>query len=101
MYLKYLGRRGLRLLDPSACRARIRWGAFGQTLGHLLLLTPAVTGNTRHCTLLTPAVQKYDGCTKVILMGAQRLSCGSQMLSCGAQGFCGAKQLSRTDIARC
>ena len=37
--------------------------------------------------LLTPAVQKYDGCTKVILIGAQRLSCGSQRLSCGAQGY--------------
>ena len=29
-------------------------GAFGQTKGRLLLLTPAVTGNTRHCTILTP-----------------------------------------------
>ena len=46
-----------------------------------------MTGNTWHCTLLTPVVQKYDGCTKVILIGAQRLSCGSQRLSCGAQGY--------------
>ena len=38
------------------------------------LLTPAVTGNTRQCTLLDPAVQKYNGCTKVILIGAQQLS---------------------------
>ena len=47
----------------------------------------AATGNMQHCTLLTPAVQKYYGCTKVILIGAQRLSCGSQRLSCGAQGY--------------
>ena len=46
-----------------------------------------MTGNTWHCTLLTLAVQKCDGCTKVILIGAQRLSCGSQRLSCGAQGY--------------
>ena len=46
-----------------------------------------MTGNTWHCTLLTPVVQKYDGCTKVILIGAQRLSCGSQRLSCGAHGY--------------
>ena len=47
-----------RPLDPSARHSRIKWGAFGQTLGCLLLLTPAVTGNTRHNTILTPAVQQ-------------------------------------------
>ena len=71
-------------LSPSASLLRAPYGANKVVLP---VLTPAVTGNWRHCTLLTQAVQKCDGYTTVILIGAQRLSCGSQRLSCGAHGY--------------
>ena len=59
-----------KLVDPGARRRK--WES-------LPLLTPAVTGNTQHHTLLTPAVQKYDQwvpkvilqCPMVILISAR------------------------------